>query len=282
VEAPRQTCYRHPNRETGVSCAECGRGLCPDCMVFTPVGIKCAEHAGVRTGVAKVARDARRFSVEGTGMLLTKTLIGVNVAVYLVMVAQGATLSAPSGRIFADYALVGPLVAQGEWWRLITSAFLHASVFHIGLNMFFLWWIGGPLEQAIGRARFALIYFVSILAGSAGALVLDPTVATVGASGALFGLLGAVFVFERQRLYVISGSAAGLIVLSLVLSFRPGISIGGHVGGLIGGGLAALALSRFGQAHAAYGRPGMLGVAGAVAVGIFSVALAYWSVAPYA
>jgi membrane associated rhomboid family serine protease len=99
-------------------------------MVFTPVGIKCAEHAGVRTGVTKVAHKARRFSVEGTGMLLTKILIGINVAVYLLMVAQGASLSAPSGRIFIDYALFGPLVAQGEWWRLITAGFLHASIFH--------------------------------------------------------------------------------------------------------------------------------------------------------
>ena len=282
MEAPRQTCYRHPNRETGVSCGECSRGLCPDCMVFTPVGIKCAEHAGVPTGVAKVARNARRLSVEGTGMLLTKILIGINVAVYLLMVAQGATLSAPGGSLYERFALYGPLVAHGEWWRLITSAFMHANLIHIGMNMLFLWWIGGPLEEAIGRGRFALLYLVSGLAGAAGSLALDPTAITVGASGAIFGILGAAFVFERQRLYVLGGGAAGLVVLSLILTFRPGISIGGHIGGLIGGALAALALSRFGQTHAAYGRPGMLGIAGVVAVAILSIAVAYWSVAPYA
>jgi membrane associated rhomboid family serine protease len=283
MDAPRQTCYRHPDRETGVSCAECGRGLCPDCMVFTPVGIKCAEHAGIATGAARVVRSARQFSVEGGGMLLTRILIGVNVAVYLVMVARGSTLSSPGGPVFQDYALYGPLVAQGEWWRLITAAFLHANLIHLGFNMLFLWWIGGPVEQALGRARFALLYLVSGLAGSAGALVLTPTSPTVGASGALFGILGAAFVFERQRIYVLGGSALGIIVLNLVFTFAlSGISVGGHVGGLVGGALAGLALSRLGTAHAAYGRPGVLGIAGVVAVGILSVAVAYWSVAPYA
>jgi membrane associated rhomboid family serine protease len=149
--------------------------------------------------------------------------------------------------------------------------------------MLFLWWIGGPVEQALGRARFALLYLVAGLAGSAGALVLDPTVPTVGASGALFGILGAAFVFERQRIYVLGGSALGIIVLNLVFTFAvSGISIGGHVGGLAGGALAGLALSRLGTAHAAYGRPGVLGIGGVVAVGILSVAVAYWSVAPYA
>jgi membrane associated rhomboid family serine protease len=252
-------------------------------MVFTPVGIKCAEHAGVRTGVAKVAQNARRFTVEGGGMLLTKILIGVNVAVYLLMVAWGSTLNNPSGPIYERFVLYGPLVAQGEWWRLITAAFLHANLIHLGLNMLFLWWIGGPVEQALGRGRFALLYLVSGLAGSAGALVLDPAVPTVGASGALFGILGAAFVFERQRVYVLGGSALGIIVLNLVFSFTiSGISIGGHLGGLAGGALAGLALSRFGTAHAAYGRPGLLGVAGVVAVGILSIAVAFWSVAPYA
>jgi membrane associated rhomboid family serine protease len=283
MDAPRQTCYRHPNRETGVSCAECRRGLCPDCMIFTPVGIKCAEHAGIRTGVAKVAQDARRFSLEGTGMLLTKIVIGVNVAAYLLMVARGSTLSSPSGPIYERFALYGPLVAQGEWWRLITSSFLHVNLIHLGMNMLFLWWIGGPVEQALGRARFALLYLVSALAGSAGALVLNPTIPTVGASGALFGILGAAFIFERQRLNVLGGSVLGIIVINLAFTFAvPRISIGGHLGGLAGGALAALALSRLGRAHAAYGRPGVLGVAGVVAVGIFSVALAYWKVAPYA
>jgi membrane associated rhomboid family serine protease len=274
------TCYRHPDRETRVSCPECGRGLCPDCMVFTPVGIKCAEHAGVATGATRVARKARRFGTEGTGALLTRILIGVNVAVFLWQVAAGGTLQRPYGDPYLDGALYGPAVADGEWWRIVTAMFLHGSVIHLALNMLFLWWIGSPVEQALGRARFALIYFVSGLAGSAGALILSPTAVTVGASGALYGLLGAALVFERQRNYVLGGSALGIIVLNLALSFTiPGISIGGHLGGLAGGALSGLALSRFGRVHAAYGRPGIAGIAGVVAVGVLSVAVAFWSVA---
>ena len=284
VAAPvRLTCYRHPNRETGVSCPECGRGLCPDCMVFTPVGIKCAEHAGIPQGAAKVVKRARRFGVEGSGALLTKILIGVNVVVFLWQVGSGGTLTAPYGRPYVDGALNGFAVADGQWWRIATSMFLHGSIIHLGLNMLFLWWIGAPVEEALGRARYALLYVVSGLAGSAGALLMtDPAAVTVGASGALFGILGAAFVFERQRNYVLGGGALTIIVLNLAFTFAiPGISIGGHIGGLIGGALAALALSRLGRAHATYGRPGVAGVAGVVAVGIASIALAYWSVAEY-
>ena len=279
--ATNLTCYRHPNRETGVSCAECGRGLCPDCMVFTPVGIKCAEHAGVPTGTARVVQGARRFGIEGGGALVTKILIGINVLVFLWQVGSGGTLSDPDGYPYVHGALNGYLVADGEWWRLFTSMFLHGSVIHLGLNMLFLWWIGAPVEQALGRARYALVYLVGGLAGSTGALLLtSPEAVTVGASGALFGILGAAFVFERQRNYVLGGGALTIIVLNLAFTFAvPGISIGGHLGGLAGGALSALALSRLGRAHASYGKPGLAGIAGVVAVGIASVAIAYWSVA---
>jgi membrane associated rhomboid family serine protease len=279
--APNLTCYRHPNRETGVSCAECGRGLCPDCMVFTPVGIKCAEHAGVPTGAARVVQGARRFGLEGGDALLTKILIGINVLVFLWQVGSGGTLSDPDGYPYLHGALNGYLVADGEWWRLVTSMFLHGSVIHLGLNMLFLWWIGAPVEQALGRARYALVYLVGGLSGSTGALLLtNPEAVTVGASGALFGILGAAFVFERQRNFVLGGSALTIIVLNLAFTFAvPGISIGGHLGGLAGGALSALALSRLGRAHASYGKPGLAGIAGVVAVGIASVAIAYWSVA---
>lgn len=293
------TCYRHPNRQTGVSCPECGRGLCPDCMVYTPVGIKCAEHAGVATGPAKVASSARRFGVEGTGALLTKILIGVNVAVYvLLLAAGGGTLNSPGGELFVDGALIGfnvnpftgdPIgVAEGEWWRLVTSMFMHASLIHLGMNMLFLWWIAAPVEEAIGRWRFALIYLAGGLGGAAGALVFgkyglfDSSLGTptVGASGALYGILGAALVFERQRHYVLGGGALGIIVLNLVLSLTlSNVSVGGHVGGLVAGALAAVALSRLGQTHAAYGRPGTAGIVGVAVVMVACVGLAYWSVA---
>jgi membrane associated rhomboid family serine protease len=282
-EAPRLTCYRHPDRETGVSCSECGRGLCPDCMVFAPVGIRCPDHAGVAQGKARVTTGVRRASVEGTGALVTKVLIGINVAVYLVTLAQGGTIGRAGGDLFARWALFGPLVADGEWWRLITATFLHASLIHLALNMLFLWWIGAPVEEAIGRGRFILLYLVSGLAGSAGALLFSPEAVTVGASGSLFGILGAALVFERQRNYVLGGGALTIIVVNLAITFAiPNISIGGHLGGLVGGALAALALSRFGRAHAIYGRPGLLGIAGVLAVGLASVAVAVWSVADLA
>jgi membrane associated rhomboid family serine protease len=268
-------------------------------MVFTPVGIKCAEHAGVATGPARVAREARRFGIEGTGALLTKVLIGVNVAVYLLVIAAGGgTLNEPGGELFIDGSLVGaalfqgePIgVADGEWWRLVTSMFLHGSLLHLGMNMLFLWWIAAPVEEAIGRWRFALIYLAGGLGGAAGALLFGryelfgTTLATptVGASGALFGVLGAAFVFERQRNYVLGGGALTIILLNLVLSLSlSNISVGGHVGGLVAGALSAVALSRLGRAHAAYGRPGLVGVAGVAAVAVASVALAYWSVSEF-
>jgi membrane associated rhomboid family serine protease len=147
-----------------------------------------------------------------------------------------------------------------------------------------LYWFGSLLERRIGSGRFVLLYLVSGLAGSAGALVVSPNSATVGASGAIFGILGAGLVLEQQRDYVFGGSALGVIVANLVLTFAwsGNISVGGHIGGLIGGAAATLALSRFGRSHAAYGRAGLLGSAGIVAVGLASIAVAYWKVKGYA
>ena len=272
------TCYRHPNRETRVSCSECGRGICPDCMVFAPVGIRCPDHAGRRQGTTpRVAAGVRRASFEGTGAIVTKALIAINVLVFLANLAQGSSLNQTSGSWFVKGALyVHGGLDQGEWWRLITAAFLHGNLIHLALNMFVLWIVGAPVEQAIGRGRFLALYLVSGLAGSAGALIFSPDAVTVGASGAIFGILGAALVLESQRNYVLGGQAFGLIVINLVLTFAiPNISIGGHLGGLAGGALGTLALSRFGRTHAVYGRPGLLGVAGLVAVGVASVVVAY-------
>jgi membrane associated rhomboid family serine protease len=275
------TCYRHPNRETGVSCSECGRGICPDCMVFAPVGIRCPEHAGRPQGAARVSIGVRRAAFEGTGALVTKAMIAVNVLVFLANLAQGASLNQNAGSIFLRGALYIPGgLDQGEWYRLITAAFLHANLFHLGMNMVVLWIVGAPVEQAIGRGRFLALYLVSGLAGSAGALLLSPDALTVGASGAIFGILGAALVLESQRNYVLGGQAFGLIAFNLIITFTFStyISIGGHLGGLVGGGLSMLALSRFGRTHAIYGRPGIVGILGLVAVGVASVAIAYFRV----
>jgi len=275
-------CYRHPDRETGVSCSECGRGICPDCMVFAPVGIRCPDHAGRAQGTARVSTGVRRAAYEGTGALVTKILIALNVLVFLANLAQGSSFSQTSGSLFEKGALFIRVpfypggLADGEWWRLLTAAFLHGSIIHLGFNMFVLWFIGAPVEQAIGRGRFLALYIVSGLAGSAGALLFDPYAVTVGASGAIFGILGAALVLEWQRNLVLGGQALGLIVVNLVLTFAiPNISIGGHLGGLAGGALCMLALSRFGRTHAIYGRPGLVGVLGVIAVGLGAVLIAY-------
>jgi membrane associated rhomboid family serine protease len=275
-------CYRHPDRETGVSCSECGRGICPDCMVFAPVGIRCPDHAGVAQGAARVSTGVRRAAYEGSGALVTKALIALNVLVYLINLAQGSSFGQTSGSLFEKGALFISVpffpggLADGQWWRLLTAAFLHGSIIHLGFNMFVLWFIGAPVEQAIGRGRFLALYIVSGLAGSAGALLFDPHAITVGASGAIFGILGAALVLEWQRNLVLGGQALGLIVVNLVLTFAiPNISIGGHIGGLAGGALSMLALSRFGRTHAIYGRPGLVGVLGVIAVGLGAVLIAY-------
>src|SRR5881394_965467 len=270
-----RTCYRHPDRATGLSCSECGRPICTECMTPAAVGIRCPDHAGSRRAVSP-PRIVQRASTGTTQALVTKTLIAVNVGIYLITAVQGAGINSPGGTLFDKMFLYGPFVAQGDWWRLITAAFLHASLIHLGFNMLALWWFGAPVEEYLGRARFIGLYLVSGLAGSAGALVLTPHAVTVGASGAIFGILGAALVLERQGSYVLGGSAMGLIVINLVLSFvLSHISIGAHIGGLIGGAACMLVLSRFGRGHGAYGRIGASGIAGLVAVAVLSVVVAY-------
>jgi membrane associated rhomboid family serine protease len=276
--APRMFCYRHPDRETGVTCSECGRPICPDCMVFAPVGIRCPDHSGQPQGAARVTTGLRRASFEGTGALATKSLVALNIGIYLLELGLGGTISGTNNRIYAEGVLFGPLVADGEWWRLFTSMFLHYGPIHLLMNMLALWWFGAAVEQALGRGRFLLLYLVAGLAGSAGALIASPNALTVGASGAIFGIFGAAFVLERQGTYVFGGGVLPLIVLNLAFTFAiPGISIGGHLGGLVGGALGTLALSRFGRGHAVYGRPGLVGVGGLVAVGAISLAVAFWA-----
>jgi membrane associated rhomboid family serine protease len=275
-------CYRHPDRETGVSCSECGRGICPDCMTFGPVGIRCPDHSGRARGPARVVQTVQRRSTARPG-IVTTTLIAINVGIYLLQLAGGAPINASTGWIYDHGALYGPLVAQGDWYRLLTAAFLHYGPIHLGMNMLALWWIGRPLEDYLGPVRYLLLYIVSGLAGSAGALIANPTAVTVGASGAIFGILGAAIVLERQHTYVLGGSALTLLIVNIAFTFAvPGISIGGHLGGLAGGALCILALSRFGKGNAAYSRIDVVSIASIVAVGLLSVAVAYWKVKGYA
>jgi membrane associated rhomboid family serine protease len=220
-----------------------------------------------------------RGSLPHDEMLVTKILIGINVAVYLITVAQGAGINAPGGRLFDKFLLYGPWVAGGGWWRLITAAFLHASLLHIAFNMLALWWIGGPVETVMGRWKYLSLYLVSGLAGSAGALLAAPMSPTVGASGAIFGLLGAMLVIQWQATGSLAGPALTLIVINLAITFAiPGISYGGHVGGLVGGILATFALSEFGTRHVSYARISPTAAVVLVGISVLSVAIAYWRV----
>jgi membrane associated rhomboid family serine protease len=214
---------------------------------------------------------------------VTYALIGINLLIYLIGASQGAGLSNPGGSLYSKLWLDAPQLHSGGWYRLVTTMFLHASVLHIAFNMFALWAIGRPVEQYLGTARYIGLYFVSGLAGSAGALVQTPGV-TVGASGAIFGILGAMLIIEWQITGRLAGTAMTLIVINLVFSFAvPGISWGGHVGGLIGGILVMLAFAHWGdRGRAQYGQLGLGGALGLVAVAAGSIAVAYFRVRGYA
>jgi membrane associated rhomboid family serine protease len=236
-----QTCYRHPDRETAVSCSSCGRPICPDCMTPTPVGMRCPECARQRTRVTRGVGEASGFSAAPA----TFILIALNVAAYLAEIANGSGgLSGANGSLIFDFALFGPSVAEGEWYRLFTSAFLHAGLIHIGFNMFALYFLGRILEPGIGTPRYVAVYAVSLLGGSFGALLLDPNALTVGASGAVFGIFAATFVIARQRGFDALASSIGVIILlNLAISVgASNISLGGHLGGLVAGGLCSLAI----------------------------------------
>jgi membrane associated rhomboid family serine protease len=238
-----ETCYRHPDRETRVSCSSCGRPICPDCMTPTPVGMRCPECASQRT---RVVRNPTGTPSGFGAFPATYLLIAANVIVFLVQIANGSGGFRETGisQFVADYALFGPSVAEGEWYRLLTCGFLHASLIHIGFNMLILFFLGRLLEPALGTPRFLVLYFASLFAGSLGALVLDPNALTLGASGAVFGLAAATFIIARGRgMDALASQIGFLIVFNLVWSFvGSNISVGGHIGGLIGGALCALAI----------------------------------------
>jgi membrane associated rhomboid family serine protease len=235
-------------------------------MVFGPVGIRCPECAGVPTGPKKAAERVRTASVRAPAGIVTNILIAANVVVFMAEIATGSDWQTLSGRIYQEGALYGPAVANGDWWRLISSSFLHAGPIHLLFNMLALWWFGRALESYLGPARYIGLYFASALAGAAGALLLSPTTPTVGASGAVFGILGAGLVLERKRIYVFGGAALAIVAINLVFTFTiSSISIGGHIGGLFGGIACMLALTRF--------RTGAASFLAIALVGIVSVAI---------
>jgi membrane associated rhomboid family serine protease len=238
------SCYRHPDRETGIRCTRCERPICPECMVSASVGFQCPDcvRGGSGTGHAPTASQPRTIAggtITADPRLLTKILIGINLAIFIAVRANSSLLN--------DLVLIGAWppapfvptegVADGEWYRLVTSMFTHQEIWHIAFNMLSLWWLGGPLEAALGRARYLALYFVSGLAGSALAYLLtSPTTATLGASGAVFGLFGATGVLMRRLNYDLRPIIA-LLVINLIFTFNPGFNISwqAHIGGLVAG-----------------------------------------------
>lgn len=280
-------CYRHPNRETLVSCSECGRPICEDCMTFAPVGIRCPEHANMGASASSPARTVRtaRRRLTSHDAPATVALIALNVLVYVVTVVRGVGLNDPQGTLYYKGALFVSNVflpdqglAYGEWWRIVTATFLHASLLHLGMNMLVLYMLGMAVEQALGTPRFLMVYLASGIAGSAGAILFSPNSPTVGASGAIYGIMGSLLVLEYMATGSFAGQAMGFIVINLAITFAiPGISIGGHIGGLIGGivGTYALARTRF-SPNAALGPALVAGVA------VASIGIAYARVRGYA
>ena len=238
------TCYRHPDRETAIGCTRCERPICPECMVNASVGFQCPEcvRSGSGTGHSPTATRPRTLvggTIAADPRLVTKVLIGLNLALFLVQLSVG-------DRFTQNFELLGRAyvpglggvegVAEGQWYRLVTAMFLHGSVIHIAFNMLSRWWIGGPLEAALGRARYIAVYGVSGLAGSALTyLIAAPNQPSLGASGAIFGLFGATAVLIR-RLNHDMRPVIALLVINLIFTFGwSNIAWESHIGGLVGG-----------------------------------------------
>lgn len=243
------TCYRHPGRETYVRCTRCDRYICPECMRDAAVGHQCVEC--VREGNRTVREGRTIFGGQVTARpVVTYVLVAINVLAYLAEVSDRAIVDRfmMVGAITDQFGIVYPGgVVDGEWYRLLTSAFLHSppegnlGVSHILFNMWALWVIGPQLERVLGRWRYTALYLLSALGGSVLLYLVEPTGAAVGASGAIFGLFGAFFVIAR-RLNAPAGPIVFLLVLNLVITFAvPGISWQGHIGGLVVGGTLAAA-----------------------------------------
>jgi membrane associated rhomboid family serine protease len=238
--------------------------------VTASVGSQCLDC--VRAARPPAAERARRWNATHP-RLLTQIIVAINVAVFLAGLGNGDILNG-SSTLARRFALDGPDVANGEWYRIITAGFLHYGLIHIAFNMIFIWQLGGMLETSLGRLRYGLLYVASLLAGSAGALLLSPNALTAGASGAAFGLLGATMVGLRQRGVNVWRTDLGmLLIVNLALTFGiSGISIGGHLGGLVGGGIAGAALLAPRQSEQR-----ALEIAVPIAVMAASVVVALWA-----
>lgn len=221
-------CYRHPDRATYLRCTRCQRGICPECMRSAPVGHQCVEC--VNEGNRSVRQVTSQFGgAPATQPFVTYALIALNVVMFVALKAFDG--------LWEQLVLwpVG-IVRDDEYYRLLTSGFMHVQIMHILFNMVALYFMGPTLERALGHVRFVGLYLLSLLGGSALVYLLSPVESTtLGASGAIYGLFGASFVLARKLNFDMRG-LVGLVVINLVITFVvPGISWQGHIGGLITG-----------------------------------------------
>lgn len=238
-------CTRHPDVATGRHCTRCDRPACNNCLVQADVGSHCIDC--VRRARPSAQVRARHWNA-AQPVLVTKVLVAVNVAVYLWVLAGPDSLTTAgmiNQREF-DLGLSKVFIDDGQWHRIVTSGFLHFSIFHIAMNMLLLWQLGQLLEPMLDRARFTLLYFGSMFGGAAGALLLQPDGLTGGASGAVFGLMAATAVaYQRRGINPMDTGIGALLVINLIITFLiPGISVGGHLGGaLTGAGIGYVMLA---------------------------------------
>ena len=228
---PPPTCYRHPERESHIRCTRCNRPICPDCMISAAVGFQCPDCVREGKESTQQVRNLAGAAIHGDPVLITKILIAVNVVLFI---GQWVT----NDRLTTRFAMQGLAVAlDGEWWRLMTAAFLHAGIAHIAFNMLALWFIGAAVEPRLGRWRYLTVYLLSALGGSVLSYAVDsPLQTSVGASGAVFGLFGALFVLMRRLRFDVGGLIT-IIVINVVIGFLPGFNINwrAHLGGLLVG-----------------------------------------------
>lgn len=241
------TCWWHPDRPTGLRCTRCERPACPDCLREASVGYQCIDCVASARRQDKAQAAAYRKSGFGyrtiagarasSQAIVTPVLIGINVAVFVVTAVVAKDVMANHATtLFTDFSLWPPIVAAGEWWRLGTSGFLHFGPFHLLMNMVALWFLGRDLELLLGKLRFLALYGLSLLGGGAAVFVWSSIESqTAGASGAVYGLLGGILI-AAIRLKLNLSFIIGIIAINLFISIQiPGISLLGHLGGLIVG-----------------------------------------------
>ncbi|MGW4364899.1 rhomboid family intramembrane serine protease [Nocardia takedensis] len=243
-ESPAPTCVRHPNRPTGLACTRCGRPSCPECLRPAAVGQHCVECLREDQRSAPPVRNLAGAAVQRSPIpYVTYALVAANLVIFGITAAQSRSLldNYYDSPLFARWMLVPTLVADGQWGRVLGAGFLHWGPIHLALNMFALWVVGRSLEPGLGRLRYLAVYLVSLFGGSAASMLFqDPNSAAAGASGAVYGLFGAITVLlirVRQN----PNQMLILIGINIFISFSlPGISLSAHLGGLLAGTVATL------------------------------------------